>query len=88
MKCLNCTEQAKQNHHVIRRNKVQCGTDHPCNLAPLCAKCHDILHFSKDTQKRNEIKAKCYDWIRPNLDKCWSAKIKPKIVRLIESGNL
>jgi len=85
MKCLCCPNTAVELHHVIRRGKGKGGTDNPENLAPLCRTCHDILHFSKDTNKQNEILRKCYDYIKPNLDKCWSAKkgIPAVVQRLI-----
>lgn len=86
--CLYCHKKADHLHHVIRRGKTHGGTNNPENLAPLCFKCHDILHFSKNTELQNKIKQVCYDYIRPNLDKCWKAKEKPLTVRLIEAGEL
>ena len=93
MNCIYCRMTATEGHHVIKRDKKKkaWGTDHPANIAPLCADCHGTIHRGTDIEKKEAILKKCYDYIRPNLDKCWykdKAKYKPKIVRLIESNDL
>lgn len=90
MNCIHCQRQATEMHHVIKRDKRKkaWGTDHPDNLAPLCRDCHNAIHHGRDTELRKAVLKTCYDYIRPNIDNCWNAKIKPKIVRLIEQGEL
>ena len=88
MKCFNCQHEAVDLHHVIFRNKIQGGTNHKFNLVPLCRKCHNMIHHSFNTMESDELKSKLYDYIRPNLKYCWAGKVKGKIVRLIESGEL
>ena len=88
MKCLCCNNIADERpHHIIFRNKVQCGTNHPLNLVCLCIDCHTQIHHGKDTKLKKEIMKKCYDYIRDNIDLCWSSKrgIVPKVVRLIKA---
>ena len=84
MYCIYCRKQAQDKHHVIK--KSQGGSNNKANLVNLCRSCHDIVHFSKNTELQNKILKKCYDTIRNDLDKCWIGKIKPKIVRQIKAG--
>ena len=85
-RCLYCGRIAEQNHHVIKRDKRKKGggTDNPENLAPLCRACHHAIHHGRDTEYRDAALQKCYEYIKPNLDKCWQGKIKPKIIKLLE----
>jgi predicted HNH restriction endonuclease len=71
-------------HHIIFRNKVQCGTDDPLNLAPLCQRCHFAIHHGTDTELRKAVSEVCYKQVREDLSKCWKAKIKPKIINILE----
>ena len=82
-RCISCNNIATELHHVIRKSRG--GTNNPENLMPICRDCHNLLHFSSNTEVRNRIINISYEYIKPNLDKCWSAKIKPKIIRELES---
>jgi len=73
-------------HHVIF--KSQGGTDHPANKIHLTPEDHYLIHHGIDSEKKQDLLKRCYDYIRPNIDLCWKGKIKPKIVRLIENGYL
>ena len=42
--------------------------------------------MTRDKEYMNLIKEKCYKQINGRLDECWSGKIKPKIVRLLENN--
>jgi len=84
MKCFNCQNEATDKHHIIFRS--QQGTDSPDNIVYLCRECHDLIHHSKNTDQAKELKARLYRKIKPVLNNCWLAKIKPKIVNQIESG--
>jgi 5-methylcytosine-specific restriction endonuclease McrA len=76
--CIYCHREATDRHHIIRRS--QGGSDNKINLANLCRRCHNILHFSKDTELQNKIKLRCYEQIRGNLELCWKGKIRPAII--------
>ena len=82
IRCLYCGREAAEYHHVIKKSER--GTNNPENLAPLCRQCHNAIHHGTDTEYRNSVLKKCYDFIKPNLSKCWQGKIKPKIVRILE----
>ena len=85
-RCISCNNIATELHNVIRKSRG--GTNNPEHLMPICRDCHNLLHFSSNTEARKRIINISYDYIKTNLDKCWSAKIKPKVVRLIEEGEL
>ena len=86
MKCIHCKEKpAGKPHHIIFKNKTQNGTDHPVNLAALCIDCHYAIHHGTDSELRKAVLKTCYEQIRGKLHLCWSAKIKPKIIRILES---
>lgn len=85
MRCRHCnTFTTAPLHHVIF--KSQGGTDHEKNLIQLCELCHYEIHHGKNTEKKEDILKTCYSYIRHNLPLCWSGKIKPKIINLIEQG--
>ena len=85
--CINCNKPATQKHHVVRKSRG--GTDNPENLAPMCFDCHIIKLHSQEDQ---EVIQKTYDYIKPNLSKCWDSEnpkaIKPKIIRMLESDTI
>ena len=84
-RCLYCGRIAAECHHVVKRS--ECGSDNTENLAPLCRACHHAIHHGRDTEYRDAVLKKCYDFIKPNLDKCYTGKIKPKIINILESVN-
>jgi hypothetical protein len=84
MKCLYCHKEATQKHHIIFRS--QGGTDSPWNLAPMCFLHHFEIHHGKNTKVRKEILELCYNQIKGHLDECWSGKIKPKIINILENN--
>ena len=86
MLCKICGKTGTDKHHVIYRS--QSGSNNPENLIPLCRSCHDFIHHSPNCKRKKEMKKVCYDYVRLNIDKCWKGKIKPKIVRMIENGDL
>jgi 5-methylcytosine-specific restriction endonuclease McrA len=86
VRCIFCGREATDKHHIIK--KSQGGTDAEINLALLCRACHFAVHNSKDKEYMNLIKEKCYKQIRGRLDECWSGKIKPKIVRILENKDV
>jgi len=85
MLCLYCHKEANQRHHIIFRNKTQCGTDNEINIANLCFDCHYQIHHGTNTELKKKIMKVCYDKIKDNLDDCWKGKIKPKIIRILEN---
>lgn len=86
MICIHCgAEHDQPPHHIIFKNKTQGGTDDPINLASLCFDCHYAIHHGTDSKLRAEVLKTCYEQIRGFLSRCWSAKIKPKIIRILES---
>ena len=87
MLCIYCHKTATATHHVIKRDKrKKCnGTDNTENLAPLCQKCHYAIHHGTDSELRKSVLNKCYEFIKPNLDKCWVGKYPPKIIKLLEN---
>ena len=87
MYCKHCkTTQLTEKHHVIFRS--QGGLKVHENEIELCRNCHYQIHHGTNTELKNAILKTCYDYIRPNLDKCWKGIHKSKIVRLIEQGEL
>jgi 5-methylcytosine-specific restriction endonuclease McrA len=84
MKCLTCQNIATQTHHVIFRS--QGGSENKCNKIGLCEYCHNEIHHGIHTERRQEILNACYEYIKPNLSKCWKGKIKPKIVNILEEN--
>jgi hypothetical protein len=81
-KCLYCQNIATEKHHIIFRS--QGGTDHPLNLAHLCSECHYAIHHGVKSGVRLKILAKCYEQIKKNPSVCWTGKIKPKIINILE----
>lgn len=74
-------------HHVIFKNKTQGGTNHPANIINLPEDEHFAIHHGANLEEKKRVLTKCYDHILPNLHLCWKAKIKPKIIRLLENSN-
>ena len=75
-------------HHIIFKNKTQGGTDHPDNLLLACSYltgCKAHYHIHNGIDSKQYIK-ETYKYLPENLDNCWSGKIKPKVVNLIENG--
>ena len=77
-------------HHVIFKNKVQGGTDHPENLVLACSamvgcKVHNEIHSGLNSQ--GYVLAS-YKFLPEILDNCWSGKIKPKKINEIEFDRL
>ena len=92
MKCYTCSNTADERpHHIIFRNKIQFGTNHPKNLVCLCAKCHTQIHHGKDIERKKEIMKKLYDLIRNDLELCYNKSKTgndPKVINLIRVGEL
>ena len=42
MECCNCGAPAAHQHHIVPR--AVGGTDRPSNLAPVCERCHGLIH--------------------------------------------
>jgi len=84
VKCLSCPAVATEKHHIIFRS--QGGTDHPFNIAGLCFDCHYNIHHGTDTERRNQILKFCHAQACQDLSKCWTGKIKPKVVRVLENS--
>lgn len=86
MKCLTCNNTADEiPHHIVHRGKNGGGTDHPLNLAYLCFDCHYEIHHGIHSERKKEILEVCYAQIKQDLSKCWTGKIKPKIINLLEN---
>lgn len=72
-------------HPLYSKIRPQGGTDNPINLIPLCFECHYAIHHGTNTELRDQIKDFTYQQIKDNLSECWSGKIKPKIIRILEN---
>lgn len=54
MKCCNCGAPADHRHHIVPRSVG--GTDRPSNLAPLCERCHGLVHQTSFVRHRELVK--------------------------------
>jgi len=82
--CEICGKVATDKHHIIF--KSQGGTNNKNNIAYLCRNCHYIIHHGSNVDAKRELLKQLYNRIKPVIDECWKGKIKPKVVRLIETG--
>ena len=88
----NCENDISgQVHHIIFKNKVRGGTDHPSNRIKLCLECHNACHHSRDTEYTKRVMDYCHSIAKQDLANCWSGlgkidqRYKPKIIRILEA---